>query len=87
MEFSLIGPIGLQEEPARPRPVATFEGPSSREAFISQCTSQSLVVWRHATRFGAVQALPVDHVHSPLHEEPDAPIDDHLARSALAGSV
>ena len=87
MEFSLIGPIGLQEEPARPRPVVTVEEPSSREAFISQCTSQSLVVWRHANRFCAVQALSVDHVHSPLDEEPDAPVDDHLARPALAGGV
>ena len=87
MEFSLIGPIGLQEEPASRRRVASFEGPSSREAFISRCTSQSLVVWRHGTRFGAAEELAVNRVHSLLHEDTDAPVDDHLARPALVGSV
>ena len=86
MEFSLIGPIGLQEEPARGH-VATFEGPSDREAFISRCTSQSLVVWRHATRFGSSQGLAVDRVHSPAREEADAPLDDPLARPVLVGSA
>jgi len=86
VEFSLIGPIGLQEKPARTR-VATFEGPSSREAFISHCTSQSLVVWRDATRFGTSQGLAVDRVHSPVREDTDAPLDDPLACPALVGSA
>ena len=87
MEFSLIGPIGLPEEPARPHVAATVEAPSAREVFISRCTSQSLVVWRHGTRFGTVQARAADRVHSPSHEDADASVDDPLDRPALVESA
>ena len=87
VEFSLIGPMGLPEEPARAHVAATVEGPSSREIFISRCTSQSLVVWRLGTPFGAVQPRSVDRVHSPSREDADAPVADHLARPALVESA
>jgi hypothetical protein len=59
----------------------------ARESFITQCTQQSLQVWRQRTHFDSGQDAQANRVHSsPRHEEEYADTAEDHGGLALVGT-
>jgi hypothetical protein len=80
-------PLSSLQEVQLPAKVDEDASAEARKSFISQCTRQSLQVWRQRAPFGRDESAAADRVHSSLRQEEGNANEsaDHHGGFALVG--